>query len=830
MDYHNLNLNDYLAVISTLALGISVAFLLAALSAGGTYLLDHLSVHRSERLHILQKGIDSIAQRLDELEEERGLERLTSYRLEWRRHGHGLRGGPELDRGRPVVPLLLVPPGQYWVYAQHLDDNASDFDLLDTARMGQGARSSEHEWLMRQRTVNRNEVEEFLQQSRHSVTESELGEQQQSPIASGPTPGTRVIRNNPAERSRRIDDAICPCDYGTGIDPQAHGIRNSLSFSSDNDKDASSEVISSHRAVDVEDLSGSTLYEGTDEQLSDAYQSLRQRRASTTADDQEWLDDHVDYWYDGDEDPDPSRPYPPWPAEGITVSTTARTEMTLVHPNEPVIVPDRSVAITGPRSHNGLLPENRINTPRPRYRRAGVAHMTRDLENAHTRQNARNVKGEAALDGAGLGRANKFALFDQADTQSAEDRGVESNVFEVQMARVHQTPMQWPEAAPLDHSTSAQPQPTEHFESHRQAEDDRDMHEVYEAYAQHQADGFVRLHAHLAEKGNGQYGDMRGGYGGEEKEEGIIEGVQLCERLRRLRIPHLRHSDATCDELDPYDEQHLNRFSNREELDAEIARSNEQRDAARVPPRYISYHYRSDPERGRGYQHRICNPAAELEDPGYPYRVRHFSPAPSCRNAAAEAPQPVSPAYFSHRLPYSTRDVANLEEETLGHDTIEDLVELNQYLSNLQEHTRRRITELQAQVNQRLSEYQASAKNQHAAFKVRRGSSEERTLHRSITAEARMMHDAGTAAKEKRNFDVDHEAMYYYAARRPAGDEREDQREIADHLTSHRLGSLPQYVRGGAEDIVDNSGDEQEMEQRNNELDGDKGCLFGHEK
>ena len=44
------------------------------------------------------------------------------------------------------------------------------------------------------------------------------------------------------------------------------------------------------------------------------------------------------------------------------------------------------------------------------------------------------------------------------------------------------------------------------------------------------------------------------------------------------------------------------------------------------------------------------------------------------------------------------------------------------------------------------------------------------------------------------------------------------------------MGSLPQYVRGGAEDIVDNSGDEQEMEQRNNELDGDKGCLFGHEK
>ena len=462
MALHDFDVSDCITVISTLAAGLIVVALLPALLGGGTYLVCRVSIRQQHRVCILQRHVDWRAQHLDEIEVKREVRRFMEYPFEWRVSEYGLWGGPELYRHRPVV----LERG-YWVFVQRDGEDLDEMELFDTTELRQGTSTGACEHFEQQSAAHRQEVEELQQWLQHLGQELESESAPEHGQADDELALGARVRDISAEWSRGIGGAVDPRNYGIGS--SAHSIRRSLSSSSDSDE-VSPEKNSLQSAATAKSMSGSTLCDSTNEECNE-YQFLRRHHSATHSSERPGY--HFEYWHhNNDDDPDPIAPHPHWPVvEEITIRHDIDVESTPIDKHTGP-VPSRNVDITGPtRSHgrDGIPAENRIYVPTCRSKRAHVAPMSRDLENAHSRRDGRSIKKQAALLGAGLAISDAMPPDSTANNEGANGSRGEGHTpdssgilhkpyagsTEEETVRIYETYAPWPDC--VQRATEANP-------------------------------------------------------------------------------------------------------------------------------------------------------------------------------------------------------------------------------------------------------------------------------------------------------------------------------------------------------------------------------------
>lgn len=442
--------------------------------------------------------------------------------------------------------LDLVPVYDPRVFTLHEQKfkNGPQMDPFDIKSMGQKVSTDDYQ---------HTEQQELKQQ----MQSFGCGEQDERPQGSDdePNPGTRIVKNASARRSREIAEATDPRPYGIG--------RVSLT-SSDDDEDVSQGAKSlqlPHYEEEAykDSLGGTTLCDEDEQPQACLRGGYYQQRP----------DEHFGYYdCNDDDDPDPTLPHPHWiHDEGIMVTTNTTTQSVPVSAvTGPV--PSSSVSVTaaampvngnasvcstsleavertgrpslvtnGPASHSDddVPQENRYHMPPSRFRRAQIVQMSRDLENVRLRRNGRSVEGQTALQEADLNVSNtpsssSVRSVENGEGSSANARGWRLRLLdEEEAARLHFTPEQWPEPSR---------QSSEMDDVDEEVDRDRSVREQHREYAQDQADEFVRQHPDLARPS--RRSDMRGGGGGsvypdEDQEEITSEETRLLDTRRRIQ-------------------------------------------------------------------------------------------------------------------------------------------------------------------------------------------------------------------------------------------------------------------------------------------------------
>ncbi|KAF3054109.1 hypothetical protein E8E11_011717 [Didymella keratinophila] len=320
-------------------------------------------------------------------------------------------------------------------------------------------------------------------------------DERESGTDSVPSLGTQVIVNTAAQRSREIAETV---------DPRSHGISPKLSTSSDGDEDASHRVLSTQFDLYEDSLGGSTV-------CDEAEQPQAHFRGGGY---QERPPHHFGYYdYKDDDDPHPHLPHPDWAENDRVVVTTTTTTQSAPITTVTRTVPSTLVTVTaaaqpatrvpritlpslatvqnaeatfqannGLAAHedDGILPENRINIPASRFRRAQIRQLSCDLENVYMRRNERRIAREQAQTSAPTA----------ATTISENREGFPRHdglsrpraLSEEEAASLHGIPEQWPDSSrQVDGSDEVDGKPVQIFT----------LRPYHWEYAQHQVDEFM---------------------------------------------------------------------------------------------------------------------------------------------------------------------------------------------------------------------------------------------------------------------------------------------------------------------------------------------------
>ncbi|KAF2626736.1 hypothetical protein BU25DRAFT_492059 [Macroventuria anomochaeta] len=790
-----------------------------------------------------------MADALDETEERR-IRHISGYPdfgypPEW--IPMGLGGDRALYRRPRVVPVYNPI-----VHAQYGDQNQGGFDPFDTSMMGQQmstsgcqdieqteeSRSEDCDW----HAATREQEQRYarLRQSEQQL-EPEQGHVQMAETEK--SLGTRVIRNSPAQQSREIGEATGPRRYG--ISPQP-------SSSSDDGETSSPKFNSAQPPPHVKSLSGTTLHDVLTGEKGSGCQIVRHIHACSIRY-SEKPDGHFEHFHhNDDDDPGPTKPHPHYeqiavngeivvrhdtgvestPMDNHTGPIPYRTaSITAAHDEDDIALihadPVTSRTVSVVVSHeDGIPPENRTNITLSRFRRAQIMQTGRALENVHARRNERDVEGREALESAGLNTSNTPSNSTSSGNAGQRNEGDEPSSVGIQhnhpnspteeeIARLHNTPVQWPQPAHHANETdqSRRAHSGDSMEADRQAEIDRDLDTVYDKYAQFQADEFVRQYPHLAEQGRqqeqGHAPDMRGGYGldraSEEEEETSVEEAQWLDRQQLLAAQQQEHSprERAAEAERAFWQRH------REGLDADTTRWNERRAAGRV--RCAAYPMDLDREFVYQRHFESADEAVVNEEELRPVSYRH---QPRRRLFGAED-APVRQSAHHCELRQRPNFLA-LEEDVLQAETLEQCESIGNSLAELQLALNRRhadLTEARRLRQNARSAARAARANVHRD--LQRLAIASTSLQFSAVATRTLMQNARNAARVCRNFDVDDEERYSFTAQYPMNydgvsqfgdgeDEgNEDERDVMDDLASHRSGSAPPHIRGGAADEDD---------------------------
>lgn len=373
-------LHDLLMLVAAIVLQLVFIVIIGAVLASGYYIYEAW-VEQRERIDRHQERLDWQSERLDWQ-----TEKLIGHLVMLDRH----RRDMDLQWGR--IDQLQRDIG---LLSERMNGHVCRMDNLEHTLHGYLRRYYEHDHVLRHRHGNAQPGDE-QQPLFHGL---DGHDERDSDSYAESTLDTKVIRNNAAQRSREIAEAV---------DPRSYGISSRPSISSNDEG---------------ESLSGSTLCEVAEppqSHLRGGYQDL--------------ADDYFGHWhYHDSDDPEPRLPHPHWVENGNVVVTTTTTTHSAPIATVTGPVPSTSVTVTaaaqpeprnprinlpslatiqnaqatsqvssGLASHDddGILPENRINIPASCFQRAQIAQLTRDLQNVHIRRNERRAERQRAQDSA----------------------------------------------------------------------------------------------------------------------------------------------------------------------------------------------------------------------------------------------------------------------------------------------------------------------------------------------------------------------------------------------------------------------------------------------
>ena len=665
-----ITLNDFLILFSALALQLISTIVVGAIIASG-YFLHQAWVGQRERVDGLQERLDQHRGRLgryrrglngyqETLEQQR--ETLDQHQRRLDRHQTRIDWDlGRIDQQERDIELLYVhrhgltyrlrdlEQGLLRHFRRYNNDRAVVAYNFGHVWPGHGRQPQPQQW----------------QPPPASFAGLDGQDERESGIDDEPTLSTQVIGNTAAQ-SREIAEAV---------DPRSYGISPKPSASSDDNEDTSHRVLSTQSDLYENSLGRSTLCDEAEEPRVIIRGGGYQERPPH----------HFGYYdYKDDDDPHPHLPHPDWAGNDRVVVTTTTTTQSAPIATVTGPVPSTSVTVTAaaqpatqsprinlsllataqnaeasfqagngfaPYGDDGILPENRINIPASRFRRAQIRQLSRDLENVHMRRIERRIAREQAQNSAEISASNTSSSWTPPPSNvvngesSARSVGLWSPPVQIEGAKnrhgstasaerqrprilseeeaafLHGTPEQWPDSShQIDRTDEADEQSVQVFT----------LRPYHRAYAQHQADEFIQLHPRLVRPGQGP--NIRGGsiHTPPEEEEMTVEEAQLFDRVQRQQpgaprgLQELqmqeqlqkyrmqRKSDEKVKEVrtpqsmyaryaDIYDHESPSHRRNRVRMEADVLRHNEAQYAAMSQ----SHHYSKHQYAELGYQHNL---------------------------------------------------------------------------------------------------------------------------------------------------------------------------------------------------------------------------------